>query len=86
MRQSEAAPENGPRDRIGPAGQRAVAYAGVATVDEGAMQKSENVMREFNAQFKHMDDTPLCDICGSITVRSGTCYKCFNCGNAMGCG
>lgn len=86
MRQSEAAPENGPRDRIGPAGQRAVAYAGVATVDEGAMQKSENVMREFNAQFTHLEaDAPLCDICGSITVRSGTCYKCFNCGNAMGC-
>ena len=44
-------------------------------------------MKEFNAQFQHMQaDTPLCDICGSITVRSGTCYKCFNCGNAMGCG
>ena len=22
---------------------------------------------------------------GSITVRSGTCYKCLNCGNSMGC-
>ena len=83
-----AAPESGPRHRISSpaAAQRAVAYAGVAAGDEGALQKSENVMREFNAQFQHMQsDAPLCDICGSITVRSGTCYKCFNCGNAMGC-
>jgi len=30
-------------------------------------------------------DAPACDVCGSITVRSGTCYKCRNCGNSMGC-
>ncbi|MGF1633141.1 MAG: LAGLIDADG family homing endonuclease [Phycisphaerae bacterium] len=30
-------------------------------------------------------DAPSCDVCGSITVRSGTCYKCLNCGNSMGC-
>ncbi len=37
-------------------------------------------------QFKHfMDDAPACDICGSITVRNGACYKCYNCGNSMGC-
>ncbi len=30
-------------------------------------------------------DAPACDCCGSITVRSGTCYKCLNCGASMGC-
>src|SRR5205807_10118128 len=30
-------------------------------------------------------DAPACDVCGSITIRSGTCYKCLNCGNSMGC-
>ena len=30
-------------------------------------------------------DAPACDVCGSITVRSGTCYKCMNCGSSMGC-
>jgi ribonucleoside-diphosphate reductase alpha chain len=30
-------------------------------------------------------DAPACDVCGAITVRSGTCYKCNNCGNSMGC-
>jgi len=44
------------------------------------------VMQQFNAQFEHFgDDAPPCDICGSITVRNGSCYKCYNCGNSMGC-
>ncbi len=30
-------------------------------------------------------DAPACDVCGTITVRSGICYKCLNCGNSMGC-
>jgi len=30
-------------------------------------------------------DSPPCDVCGTITVRSGTCYKCLNCGNSLGC-
>ena len=30
-------------------------------------------------------DSPACDNCGHITVRSGTCYKCLNCGNSLGC-
>ena len=32
-----------------------------------------------------MGDAPACDGCGSITVRNGTCYRCLNCGNSMGC-
>jgi ribonucleoside-diphosphate reductase alpha chain len=51
-----------------------------------APQAEVAVMQEFNSQFLHFqDDAPACDICGSITVRNGTCYKCFNCGNSMGC-
>jgi ribonucleoside-diphosphate reductase alpha chain len=30
-------------------------------------------------------DAPACNVCGHTTVRSGTCYKCLNCGNSMGC-
>ncbi|MBI4367730.1 MAG: intein-containing adenosylcobalamin-dependent ribonucleoside-diphosphate reductase [Deltaproteobacteria bacterium] len=32
-----------------------------------------------------MGDAPFCDQCGHVTVRSGSCYKCVNCGNSMGC-
>ncbi|MFK7961283.1 MAG: adenosylcobalamin-dependent ribonucleoside-diphosphate reductase [Phycisphaerales bacterium] len=30
-------------------------------------------------------DAPPCEVCGSITVRNGTCYRCLNCGSSMGC-
>ncbi|MHB1156752.1 MAG: TSCPD domain-containing protein [Phycisphaerales bacterium] len=46
----------------------------------GAMVSTLN---EANSQM--MGDAPACDVCGSITVRNGTCYKCLNCGNSMGC-
>jgi ribonucleoside-diphosphate reductase alpha chain len=52
----------------------------------GQLQFEAVVMQQFNSQFEHFqDDAPACDVCGSITVRNGTCYKCFNCGNSMGC-
>ena len=37
------------------------------------------------AMTQMQTDAPACDICGTITVRNGTCYKCLNCGNSMGC-
>ncbi len=30
-------------------------------------------------------DAPSCEVCGTITVRNGSCYKCLNCGHSMGC-
>jgi ribonucleoside-diphosphate reductase alpha chain len=32
-----------------------------------------------------MGDAPLCDTCGHITVRNGSCYRCLNCGDSKGC-
>lgn len=32
-----------------------------------------------------MGDAPVCSHCGHITIRSGSCYKCLNCGTSMGC-
>ena len=32
-----------------------------------------------------MGDAPFCDVCGHITVRNGSCYKCMSCGSSMGC-
>jgi ribonucleoside-diphosphate reductase alpha chain len=45
----------------------------------------EGVQR-VDEQFGHfMEDAPACDVCGAITVRNGACYRCYNCGNSMGC-
>jgi len=32
-----------------------------------------------------MGDAPACNDCGHITIRNGSCYKCLNCGNSLGC-
>ncbi len=37
------------------------------------------------AVFQAQADAPSCHECGSIMVRSGSCYKCFNCGATSGC-
>jgi ribonucleoside-diphosphate reductase alpha chain len=49
-------------------------------------KKVEAGMDAINAAAKSMQsDAPACNTCGHITIRSGTCYKCLNCGNSMGC-
>jgi ribonucleoside-diphosphate reductase alpha chain len=47
------------------------------------VQPSAASQQEQFARFQ--SDAPACDNCGSLTVRCGTCYRCFNCGNSMGC-
>lgn len=48
--------------------------------------KTEAGLDALNAAAKNMQsDAPACNTCGHITIRSGTCYKCLNCGNSMGC-
>jgi ribonucleoside-diphosphate reductase alpha chain len=47
---------------------------------------TESGLNAVNAAAKSMQsDAPACNTCGHITIRSGTCYKCLNCGNSMGC-
>jgi len=49
-------------------------------------KKVETTMDVVNAAAKNMQsDAPACNVCGHITIRSGTCYKCLNCGNSLGC-
>ncbi len=48
--------------------------------------KADAGMDPVNAAARNMQsDAPSCNTCGHITIRSGTCYKCLNCGNSMGC-
>jgi ribonucleoside-diphosphate reductase alpha chain len=50
------------------------------------VKKAEAGLDAINAAAKSMQsDAPACNTCGHITIRSGTCYKCLNCGNSMGC-
>ncbi|MFL5807982.1 MAG: hypothetical protein ACJ749_00595, partial [Flavisolibacter sp.] len=59
----------------------------VASSAQPAKAKNNGVsMDAVSIAAKSMQsDAPACNTCGHITVRSGTCYKCLNCGNSMGC-
>jgi ribonucleoside-diphosphate reductase alpha chain len=35
--------------------------------------------------IQNQEDAPPCSTCGAIMVRSGSCYKCINCGSTSGC-
>jgi ribonucleoside-diphosphate reductase alpha chain len=35
--------------------------------------------------FSPQADAPTCPDCGSIMIRNGACYKCWNCGATSGC-
>ncbi|MBL7743380.1 MAG: vitamin B12-dependent ribonucleotide reductase [Chitinophagaceae bacterium] len=48
--------------------------------------KVDSGLGALNAAAKNMQsDAPACNVCGHIMMRSGTCYKCLNCGNQGGC-
>jgi ribonucleoside-diphosphate reductase alpha chain len=48
--------------------------------------KVDSGMDAVNTAAKNMQsDAPACNVCGHIMMRSGTCYKCLNCGNQGGC-
>ncbi len=39
-----------------------------------------------NGTYQNQDDAPICSACGAITIRSGACYVCSQCGSSSGCG
>ncbi|MCH9045516.1 MAG: vitamin B12-dependent ribonucleotide reductase [SAR324 cluster bacterium] len=56
---------------------------GVRTPRRRQHDHHEDALNEHLAAV--MGDAPVCDVCGHLTVRNGTCYRCLNCGNSMGC-
>ena len=67
---------------------RVVAPSGNAA-SAAKQQKAPMAMKAEGGTQEYMknmqSDAPSCNVCGHITVRSGTCYKCLNCGNSLGC-
>ncbi len=58
---------------------------GVKSQKSAAKSENSNLGAVNVAARSMQSDAPACNTCGHITVRSGTCYKCLNCGNSMGC-
>jgi ribonucleoside-diphosphate reductase alpha chain len=49
-----------------------------------APEEAKPKASEFGA-LRNQEDAPPCSTCGSIMIRSGSCYKCHNCGTTSGC-
>jgi ribonucleoside-diphosphate reductase alpha chain len=76
----EDAPSSGPSttafgDIVEPPKHRADPSARASS----ALERSEKVV------FRTQSDAPPCHECGSIMIRSGSCYKCLQCGSTSGC-
>jgi len=55
----------------------------LAVVVPAAQPQAASVAEMSTVQ--NQEDAPPCSVCGSIMVRSGSCYKCVNCGSTSGC-
>jgi ribonucleoside-diphosphate reductase alpha chain len=59
-------------------------YADVSSPGPVAQAATKSKGSEF-APIQHQEDAPPCSTCGSLMIRSGSCYKCTNCGTTSGC-
>jgi len=63
-------------------GDQGTAAVAASTPEVKAAPKTKS--SEF-AAMRNQEDAPPCTTCGSIMIRSGSCYKCANCGTTSGC-
>lgn len=64
----------------------AMATAPVKDNQVAASSASSSLTNSTDGFMKsQQSDSPACNVCGHLTIRSGTCYKCLNCGNSLGC-
>ena len=70
-----------------PNGSAAVTFAGSTNGGGTAVVTAAEVQKQAMqaALADKMGDAPLCDTCGAITVRNGSCYVCLGCGGTTGC-
>lgn len=56
-----------------------------ADVTQPASTAGTTSTLEPSRAFQGQVDAPPCPDCGAMMIRSGNCYKCFNCGATSGC-
>jgi ribonucleoside-diphosphate reductase alpha chain len=56
-----------------------------ATLTAAAVRAASVMERNEKVVFEQQSDAPPCHNCGSIMIRSGSCYKCLECGSTSGC-
>jgi ribonucleoside-diphosphate reductase alpha chain len=83
---ASAVRDSGNRGRSAPSVESGFAGAPKPGTSEGGSRTEDAPRRtsEF-AAMRNQEDAPPCSTCGSIMIRSGSCYKCANCGTTSGC-
>jgi ribonucleoside-diphosphate reductase alpha chain len=56
-----------------------------AVLQSAATQASSVMEQNEKTVFANQADAPPCHECGAIMIRSGSCYKCLECGSTSGC-
>jgi ribonucleoside-diphosphate reductase alpha chain len=57
----------------------------VAILNAAAAKAASVLEKNEKLVFQTQSDAPPCHECGSIMIRSGSCYKCLECGSTSGC-
>ncbi len=73
---------NGNGRGAGPNGSNGQGVAGLQHAADALYVKPAS---EPNRTWVDQADAPPCPVCGTLTTRSGSCYKCLNCGATTGC-
>jgi ribonucleoside-diphosphate reductase alpha chain len=94
MREEPPAPSAKPDPATGPGALKVIASpvpkvngnAGNGVQTQGSPRTRGEASEFVGSKIAFINtDAPACPDCGAITVRSGSCYKCLNCGATTGC-
>ncbi|TME97212.1 MAG: vitamin B12-dependent ribonucleotide reductase, partial [Chloroflexi bacterium] len=80
-------PPTTPDPQTGPGALKVIAAPPANGVQSQGSPRTRGAASEFvGSKIAFINtDAPACPDCGAITVRSGSCYKCLNCGATTGC-
>jgi ribonucleoside-diphosphate reductase alpha chain len=81
----EPAPSQEPAQNLALPGEGSASPSEVKRITDGSVPSNGRAVPTQKLTFVVNADAPACSECGSITVRSGACYKCMNCGATTGC-
>ncbi len=84
---AENPPPTTPDPQTGPGALKVIAAPPANGVQSQGSPRTRGAASEFvGSKIAFINtDAPACPDCGAITVRSGSCYKCLNCGATTGC-
>ena len=82
--EGEAEPKKEVRATVSAAPSFSPSLFSASSHEEGA--RNGNLADAQASLMQSQADSPPCPNCGAITVRSGSCYKCNECGTTTGCG